>query len=260
VAWMMYVGDNSDWLVPNGENGTPNTTTKFWVQGAFYYPEANTNYSYILDPNYAYFANYIHSIKTYLCPTDRGTVTVYGQLYPKLRSYSLNAYLGWLGAWDARLSTLYKIFKKHSELPQRLPAGVFLLQDVNPNSICWPYFGVQMEQDDFFNFPNSSHNMGGVISYADGHVERHRWRDQRTITAYSADYHRHQEPSPGNVDLAWLRERTSFSRSSPISFSQHPMRRQTGGARTNGRSASAGRACPSPSRRSDTPTRGRSKP
>jgi prepilin-type processing-associated H-X9-DG protein len=66
-----------------------------------------------------------------------------------------------------------------------------------------------MDQDSFFNFPNSSHNRGGVISYADGHVERHRWQDPRTITAFSFDYHRHDEPSAENVDLIWLRQRTT---------------------------------------------------
>jgi len=86
---------------------------------------------------------------------------------------------------------------------------VFLFQDVDPNSICWPYFGVYMNQESFFNFPNSSHNRGGVVSFADGHVERHRWQDQRTISAFSPDYHRHSDPSPRNVDLAWLRERTT---------------------------------------------------
>ena len=216
ATWMMYAGDNSDLLVSNGETYPPSTTDKLWVQGAFYYAEANTNSTYITDPKYALFGNYLQNTKLYLCPTDRNTVTVSGQTYPKLRSYSLNAYLGWLGPWDSRLGPvdsrslpLYKIFKKHGELISPMPGGVFLFQDVNPNSICWPFFGVQMVQDYFFNFPNSSHNRGGVVSFADGHVDYHRWRDQRTITAYSADYHLHQDYSPNNPDLAWLRERAT---------------------------------------------------
>src|SRR6266478_2080292 len=112
-------------------------------------------------------------------------VNVFGHFYPKLRSYSLNAYAGWATPWDARLSTAYKIFRKHSAIPPSMSAGMFLFGDVNPNSICWPYFGVQMAQDSFFNFPGASHNRGGVFSFADGHSEHHRWRDSRTITAYS---------------------------------------------------------------------------
>jgi len=90
-----------------------------------------------------------------------------------------------------------------------MPAGVFLFQDVNPNSVCWPYFGVQMEQDYFFNWPSSSHSRGGVVSFADAHVDYHRWRDQRTITADSKNYHDHYDYCPDNPDLVWLRARTS---------------------------------------------------
>jgi len=209
TTWIMYTADNMDLLAANGQIDPPTTSGKLWVQGAFYDPAANTNYALILDPRYALFGNYLKTTKVYLCPTDRDLVNVFGHFYPKLRSYSLNAYAGWATPWDARLSTAYKVFKKHSAIPPSMPAGMFLFGDVNPNSICWPYFGVQMAQDSFFNFPGASHNRGGVMSFADGHAEHHRWRDQRTIKAYSPDYHRHQDASPHNVDLIWLRERTT---------------------------------------------------
>jgi prepilin-type N-terminal cleavage/methylation domain-containing protein/prepilin-type processing-associated H-X9-DG protein len=216
AVWAMYAGDNNDMLVANGEIYPPSTTVKLWVQGAFYYAESNTNWTYLLDPRYALFGNYLKTTKVYLCPTDRNTVTVSGKSYPKLRSYSLNGYLGWVGRWDDRLGPvdsrgdpLYKVFEKHSQLLSSMPGGVFLFQDVNPNSICWPFFGVQMAEDYFFNWPNSSHNRGGVISFADGHVDHHRWRDQRTVEAYSSHYHNHKDYSANNQDLFWLRERAT---------------------------------------------------
>ena len=212
LVWMMYAEDKSDRLVANGKFSSPSTTTKLWVQGAFFVPTANTNNQLILDSKYALFAPYIQTVRIYLCPTDRDYVTVYGVRHPKIRSYALNAYLGWVGDWDTRLSSSYKVFKKYSEMIAPKPSGVFVFQDVNPNSICWPYFGVQMAEENFFNFPNSSHSRGGVVSYADGHVEHHRWRDGRTITAFSADYHQHRDPSPGNPDIAWLRERTTLKK------------------------------------------------
>ena len=208
-VWMMYAGDNNDLLPANGEIYPESTTVKLWVQGAFFYPESEENSAYILDPQYALFASYLQNIKTYVCAADPPVVMVSGTPYPRLRSYSLNAYLGWTGDWDSRLSPLYRVFKKHSELIAPMPSGVFVFQDVNPNSICWPFFGVQMAQDDFFNFPSSAHNQGGIISFADGHVDYHRWRDQRTITAYSTDYHAHDDLSPNNQDIYWLRERTT---------------------------------------------------
>jgi len=207
---LLYTVDNSDWFPSNGQNDPPNTVRKLWIQGAFFSPEANTNYGYILDPKYALFGNYLRTTKVYLCPTDRSTVKLGGKQYPKLRSYALNAYVGWSGPWDNRLSTTFRVFHKHSELSPTMPAGTFLFADVNPDSICWPYFGVQMSRDSFFNFPNSSHSQGGVLAFGDGHIEYHHWRDPRTIRAFSLDYHLHNDASPRNADLAWLRQRTTI--------------------------------------------------
>lgn len=208
--WVMYAVDNADWLVPNGQNEPPSTTRKLWIQGAFFNPQDNTNFSLILDPKYALFANYLQTTKVYVCPTDRSTVKLYGRDYAKLRSYSLNAYVGWAGPWDERLSSAFRIFRKQSELGPRMPNGVFLFEDVQPDSICWPYFGVQMTRDSFFNFPGSSHSHGAVTAFSDAHVEYHRWQDPRTIIAYSPDYHHHDDPSPNNLDIAWLRARTTL--------------------------------------------------
>jgi prepilin-type N-terminal cleavage/methylation domain-containing protein len=208
-TWVLYTTDNNDRLVANGAS-TASPALKLWVQGAFTFTTDNTNTALMLDPNFALFGNYLHTIKVYLCPTDRPTVRIGNQLYDKVRSYSLNNYLGWTGNWDSRLSTSYKVFQKFSEIGPKMPEGLFTFTDVNPDSICWPYFGVKMDVDSFFNFPNSSHNRGGVLSFADAHVEYHRWRDPRTIAAYSTDYHAHDDPSPGNQDLAWIRVRTTL--------------------------------------------------
>ena len=211
AASMLYSTDNNDWLPGNTGANPGSTTLKSWVQGPLINPASSTTTMYLLDPNYAQFANYIKTLKTYVCPTDKDTYTLNGVNYPRLRSYSMNVYVGkWYGQWDSRLDVGYKVFQKFQELStQRMPQGIFLFQDVNANSICWPFFGVIMGRDSFFNFPNSSHNRGGVIAFADNHVEYHRWTDQRTIAAASGDYHRHDEPSANNNDLKWLRMRTT---------------------------------------------------
>lgn len=212
TTWLMYVADNGDWLPANGQNNPPDTSRKLWVQGVFYTAEANTNRAYMLDPRFALFANYLKTTRVYVCPTDRPEVTVNGGKHDKIRSYALNAYVGWTGPWESRLSSAHKTFTRHSQMVTPQPAGIFLFQDVHPNSICWPYFGVQMVTDTFFNFPGGSHNQAAVVSFADGHTETHKWKDARTIRAYAADYHRHNEPSPRNDDIVWLRERTTVKK------------------------------------------------
>ena len=213
LTWLLYAGDNSDWVVANGvpPNGST-TATKFWVQGAFYYPQDTTNVALLLNPDYALFAPYLKTVDVYRCAGDRQTVKISGRGYPKLRSYSLNAYVGWAGPFDPRLSSSYKVYKKTSEIIPPKAGGIFLFQDVHPDSICWPFFGMYMDDQlkRFFNFPFSRHNRAGVISFSDGHAEAHRWLDPRTVTAYSLDYHNHNDPSPNNRDVVWLQERTTI--------------------------------------------------
>lgn len=215
TTWMLYVTDNSDWVPGNGGNTTPDTSLKRWVQGSFVNAAANTTEQYILSPTYAQFAAYIRTIRIYVCPTDRDTVRVGGANHSTKRSYSLNAYVGWQGLWDTRMtpvggsSPTHRIFQKHSQLSAAMPRGTFLFTDVNSNSICGPAFGMNMDRDSFFTFPSSTHERGAVLSFSDAHVEWHRWTDARTIKAYSASYHDHNEMSPGNLDLAWLRDRAT---------------------------------------------------
>jgi prepilin-type processing-associated H-X9-DG protein len=163
---------------------------------------------YVSDPRFALFADYIRTLKIYVCPADPPTIEIDQQSFARIRSYELNSYLGWEGPWEERLSTDFRVFRKQSQIIPS-PAEIFLFQDVNPKSICWPFFGVCMDQDAFFNFPGSSHNRGGVISFADGHVLSHRWTDDRTVTAFAPRHHDHHQVSRGNRDLAWLREHTT---------------------------------------------------
>lgn len=209
TTWLLYVADNNDWLPQNGAYDPPTTAVKLWVQGAFVNTTVVRSDQYILDPAYAQFANYLKTTKVYTCPTDVLDVDVGGVKYPKLRSYSMNCYLGWTGPWDSRLSASFVVFRKHSAMVSSMPNGTFVFQDVHPKSICWPFYGMKMDTESFFNFPGSSHNRGAVTSFSDGHVETHRWKDQRTITAYSTSYHGHDDASARNVDLTWMRERTT---------------------------------------------------
>lgn len=212
TTWLLYVADSNDMLPQNGGYDPPTQAVKLWVQGAFWNSSVGRTDQFITDPNYAQFANYLKNAKVYNCPADVLTVKISGVDYPKTRSYSLNAYLGWYGPWDDRLSSAFRVFRKQSDLVAQMPSGTFTFMDVNPNSICWPFFGVLMSSDAFFNWPGIHHTKAAVVSFSDGHVETHRWRDQRTIAAFSADYHRHNDPSPRNLDYTWIRERTTVAR------------------------------------------------
>jgi hypothetical protein len=100
---------------------------------------------------------------------------------------------------------------KSTDLANDLPANRFVFMDVNPASICTPAFGVDMSLQTFVHYPSSSHSGLGVASFADSHVESHKWLDARTRKRLPSgqQYIPHHDPSLNNQDLRWIGERTT---------------------------------------------------
>jgi prepilin-type processing-associated H-X9-DG protein len=213
----MYASDNGDVLAPNSrgvEGEAPAIGT--WVAGGDHqFMPGYTNAQYLVDPQYAAFGGYLRSVSVFKCPEDRSAANrdaAHGA--PHLRSYSMNAYVG-VTAPSSELNREYRVFSRMSELQAASPAGVFLFQDVHPNSICVPAFIVYMPGstvNGFYHYPSSLHNGSGILSFADGHVEVRRWKDPRTITPKTSvsGILAHWDWSPQNADIDWLRQRTSI--------------------------------------------------
>jgi prepilin-type processing-associated H-X9-DG protein len=158
------------------------------------------------------FASYLPSAAVYKCPQDRSVIRVPGVgQFPHVRSYSMNAYMGW-SLDSAELNRDYRVFSKASDMNERSPASLFVFQDVHPDNLCFPAFVVRMpeEPEQFFHYPSSLHNGGGVVTFADSHVEAHRWVDRRTTPPVTGGVLAHWNDSPANADLDWIRERTTW--------------------------------------------------
>src|SRR6185436_16023062 len=115
---------------------------KLWVAGdTHFYLSAFTNTQMLVDSKYALFGAYIKSAAIYKCPEYRSlphplTASALQGSLPaprrpdlKIRSYSLNAFMGW-AVDSAELSGSYTVFQKTSDLAQ--PANLFTFQDVHP--------------------------------------------------------------------------------------------------------------------------------
>lgn len=220
VTWALYSGDNREVLVPNGGLTTPLVTSPYlWVYGGNHGDtQTLTNIQYLVGNNYALFAPYIKSVPIYKCPADRTLWPVRGKgKVFQLRSYSMNCYVGTRrGNVQAPLSlnSAYRTYFKSSDLAPAGMAGQFIFMDVNPASICTPGFGVNMTSDVFVHYPSTLHKMSGVIAFADGHVESRKWHDPRTKKQLPGGTDRiaHDDPSPRNQDLQWIREHATVRR------------------------------------------------
>jgi prepilin-type processing-associated H-X9-DG protein len=63
------------------------------------------------------------------------------------------------------------------------------------------------------DYPASYHNLAGSLSFADGHVEAHRWADGRTVPPLGKNEMGVRRSgifsSPNNADIRWLQERAT---------------------------------------------------
>jgi len=214
LTWAMYSGDNRERLVLNGGQAV-GLTQPLWIYGGNH-GDAQTllNVQYLVGANYALFAPYLRTVEVYKCPADRSLWPVNGTKVYELRSYAMNCYLGTPAITvqtPLSLNSAYKVYLKTAELTADSPANRFVLIDVNPASICTPGFGVNMTSDVFIHYPSTFHRGMGVLSFADTHVESRKWRDPRTNKGLpgGAQYIPHNDSSPNNQDLTWIRERTT---------------------------------------------------
>jgi prepilin-type N-terminal cleavage/methylation domain-containing protein/prepilin-type processing-associated H-X9-DG protein len=212
LTWLMYSSDNNDRLANNGYVSGGGTVSKpLWIQGHLNHnnsPADLTNELLVVDYRFAQFGPYLKSLGVYKCPSDRKTLRVGRLTVPKIRSYSMNWFLGWAPGGGARGEPppRYKLFYKLSEITE--PSNLFVFLDVHPDSICWPFFGVTM-QPNFHMFPASYHNRAAAFAFADGHVDSKTWRDARTFRPGQIDWHGHNQPSANNADILWLQQRAS---------------------------------------------------
>jgi prepilin-type N-terminal cleavage/methylation domain-containing protein len=225
LIWMLYAEDHNDALAPNGHGDTDfldEEHIKLWVAGdTHFYLSAFTNTQMLVDSKYALFGAYLKSVAIYKCPEYRSlphavTAASVPGLLPdprrpdvKIRSYSLNAFMGW-AVEPEELSSSYTVFRKTSDLAQ--PANLFTFQDVHPDNICFPAFVVRMpgEDESFYHYPSSQHHGRGILTFADGHSETHPWTDPRTMPPVNGNILAHWNLCPGNADIGWLQYRTTY--------------------------------------------------
>src|ERR1035437_5026304 len=149
---------------------------------------------------------YNKSAGIYKCPADRFTVTVNGQTYARVRSISMNFFLGGFAGGSAASGvgvrgwgSLYPIYFKLSDLnslgTSPGPSKTFVFLDEREDCINWGNFMTDMsgfpcklyangngglyEWNE--DLPASYHNRACGFSFADGHSEIRRWKDPKTM-------------------------------------------------------------------------------
>jgi prepilin-type N-terminal cleavage/methylation domain-containing protein/prepilin-type processing-associated H-X9-DG protein len=209
MAWVLYAEDYDDRM--------PGTRARFDLQGRD--SQLKSWVEMVYDPSQdttpavknGTLWSYISNLKTYQCPGIKNAA----------RSYAINQYMGNL---DFSVSPAlgsgsdfngYLLFFKVAQLNMK-PGGptgtpVFLDEQAPKHGT----FAVPAEASNgpdayWLDLPGKAHNNSGVISYADGHAVKHRWksdavlRSDPCIAPLGAPI-----PAPLDADLKWLGQQVS---------------------------------------------------
>jgi prepilin-type N-terminal cleavage/methylation domain-containing protein len=225
LAWRMYSDDNQDRLLYASEDPyNPNSYAGAWVTGTLDFNGGNrSNWDPDQDitksPMWPYCSR---NLSIWKCPADRSFVEVSGsgERKPRVRSMSMNVFLGGWGGTDGHWGSVfndYLIYLKQGELQMPGPSKVFVFLDMREDSIDMGNFGTRMAgwPDDpskygFYDLPGFYHHFAGGFSFADGHSELRRWRDSRTTPPLvEGGLMPDIFGSSGNPDVAWLQDRAT---------------------------------------------------
>jgi prepilin-type N-terminal cleavage/methylation domain-containing protein/prepilin-type processing-associated H-X9-DG protein len=216
LAWLLYADDHNDSIVWNDLT----SDGAGWVRGILDYNGANphnTNLAGLMNPDYAKLAPYTKSPGIYKCPADRSFVTIKGQRHARVRSLSMSQAMNSRDDWLSYLTKKkYRVFKKLSDIQPMGHSQAFVFIDEHPDSINFGDVAVAMNDGIaptriyIIDYPASTHNGSGGLSFADGHAEVHKWVDPRTTPAWKNKVMPLVVPSPRNLDMVWLSERASI--------------------------------------------------
>ena len=204
-AWKMYSDDYQGKLVPNRTDTVPGN----WVKGFMDFSSSsdNTNINNLVGPN-ALLGEYVRSASFFKCPADKSTVIIAGARMARVRSISMN---GWVGegthSWNG---SNYRLYQKSIEIVSPSPANLWVLIDEHEGSINDGWFATAPTSSPnsytIVYFPAARHNRGCGISFADGRAEIQVWRDPRTMPLGSSFS---VVASPNNLDIGWLNEHST---------------------------------------------------
>lgn len=228
IAWKMYSDDNRDVLLyASGFWPYTGHDSDVWVNGWMNFnPDNRSNWDVEEDlaksPLWPFCGK---SAAIWRCPADHSMVTTSdGRRLPRVRSMSMNVWVGGFRGVDYGLSgstdpyapggSTWKVYLRMSDMTHPGPSKTFVFLDMREDSIDVGNFATDMTgwpdaPDDvrFYDYPGSYHHRAGGLSFADGHSEIHRWRDERTMPPLVRDGSiLDMLSSSNNQDVTWLQE------------------------------------------------------
>lgn len=190
ICAKLYSAENGDYLLPNRNvytySGTFQQTPGFsnnmtWCAGLAPFDTTTENIEHGL------LFQYNRSTDIYRCPSDRSWVrTPEGELLSirRTRSYNLSQAINGLPYPPETRAP--PGFAKESEINDPIPAQLLFFVGVHEEGIFDAHFGIPpkgwpgADNPRWWDLPAGRHSQGACFSFADGHVERWKWKRPKT--------------------------------------------------------------------------------
>jgi len=190
LAWCLYKDENNGRLVIDDPWGGTNYPS--WVYGSMTVAAESTNTA-LIQAGLLY--PFCRNPGVYRCPADKTS---------HCRSYSMQSQLAcymrgeqYDGQGAMGIPGYLPVYLEN-QLKNPAPAQTIVLVDENPASIDDGFFGILITGDLWVNAPAIWHSRGCNLSFGDGHAERWRWVDPRTLVITGG------QTTPKNADLMRL--------------------------------------------------------
>jgi prepilin-type N-terminal cleavage/methylation domain-containing protein/prepilin-type processing-associated H-X9-DG protein len=211
LAWNMYAGDNNEKLVFN-RDGTQvghSLGNEAWVGGWLDFSSSTDNTNILLLINHdvypyaAYLGPYVKNFAAFKCPADKSAVRIGAQTLPRVRSVSMNNFVG---ASSRTWTTPSRYTQCKTSAQIKSPVDMFVVLDEREDSINDGWYASDPDTKwQIVDYPASYHGNAAGYSFADGHSEIHRFRDPRTIPPLKTGQTLPLNVNlPNDMDVLWM--------------------------------------------------------
>lgn len=194
TGWHLYASDFNDSMPGNDQYGG-SARDLIWAPGYMTYenfpPDApvlstSVNRAMLEADAPGSIGRQVRNASVYRCPADQSYAIVLGQHLDRVRSYAANDYIGTHGPNQMSPPT-GKAFPKFSAIQGISPSDMWSLIEQQEDSLADAVFQNYSRNvsrfDGWVELPGSRHQKGCCFSFADGHVDWHRWTEPSTLRA-----------------------------------------------------------------------------
>jgi prepilin-type N-terminal cleavage/methylation domain-containing protein/prepilin-type processing-associated H-X9-DG protein len=216
LGWYMYSGDNNEKLVCNtdGANAGKAAGSESWVAGWLDFTGSTDNTNVLMLINHdkypfgAFLGPYVKNPAVFKCPADKSMVRIGGQSLPRVRSLSMNSYVG----NPSRTWTTPSKYTQCRTFAQiKSPVDMFVFVDEREDSINDGWYASDPDRKfQIIDYPASYHGNAAGYSFADGHSEIHKFRDPRTMPALKPNTLLTLDVNLANdMDVLWMAQKAA---------------------------------------------------